>query len=463
MASRAKVSDLDGNALTSEHVLGQSFIVQNGETGLVDEVDEIVGGTEFESETGAEVDEAAESDNHQAVQSPFAPLLTESEGEGSETGETGDSEASDTESMFESVEGFEERQETESDAQDEALIEASFADADSPEFFGALLPILAPIVKTVLPTIAGAVVQQGAKTLSPRLQALLKRLSQLGINPALLRQRETGDESGDGVEFDEASLNVIEQQIEAIEVVIGRDDRVQVKNTKIIPWRRICHLKITTATGKSYLGTGFFIGPRTIITAGHCVYIHSEGGWARQIVVTPGRNGADKPFNSYTATSFRSVKGWVNGKLRNYDYGAIILPRNASVPESLGAFGFANYPNAVLLNKRLNLAGYPGDKPAGTMWFDGRKAKSVTKRTLVYEADTVGGQSGAPVWIWDATGKRRVVGIHTNGAQSGNSATRITKPVFENMKRWRAEGAGTRASAPNPQAPMKHSKVSVEG
>lgn len=319
------------------------------------------------------------------------------------------------------------------------MIEAYYADAESTEggeeFFGLIAAAFIPLVKAVLPSIAGAVVKQGVKNV--RLQKILARLSKLGITPQ--KRRETGDETDGATELDETAFSAIEQQLETLEVVIGRDDRKRITNTKVNPWKKICHLKIQTATGKFYLGTGFFIGPRTIVTAGHCVYIHSQGGWAKQITVTPGRNESQTPFKSYTATSFRSVKGWVKDKSRSYDYGVIILPQDAAIPSEIGAFGFGSYPDQLLRKKKLNTAGYPGDKPSGTMWFHGRKAKAIDSRTITYDIDTAGGQSGSAVWIL-GDGKRIVVGIHTNGALSGNSATRITKPVFENLKRWRTEG-----------------------
>ncbi|RSK24042.1 trypsin-like serine peptidase [Hymenobacter metallilatus] len=372
--------------------------------------------------------------------------------------EAAEAQTTDTESFYESVEGWQETDPTESSAEAEPVVEASMADLEasegSQEFFGALAALVLPLAKAVLPTLAGAAVKQGtklvqsvvkpkAKKLSP---AILQMLRQAGVNPAILKQLEfseaTDDEAGqdEAGGFDETDVEALAQQIEALEVVIGVDDRVQITNTSVVPWKRICHLKIQAADGKNYLGTGFFIGPRTILTAGHCVYIHGHGGWPRQIVVTPGRNAANEPFQRFTATAFRSVQGWVNNKARNYDYGVIQLPRNASVSPSIGAFGFGQFPDQFLLNKRLNTAGYPGDKPAGTMWFNGRKAKSVTARTITYDIDTAGGQSGSPVWFKDAAGSRIVVGIHTNGASSGNSATRITKPVFDNLKKWRMEG-----------------------
>lgn len=241
---------------------------------------------------------------------------------------------------------------------------------------------------------------------------------------------------------DPATIALVQQQPglsqTVAEVVIGRDDRVQITNTTAYPWRTICSLIITARDGSRWIGTGWLVGPRTVITAGHCVYMHRRGGWTRSIEVIPGRNGSRRPYGSCTSASFRSVKGWARKKKRSHDYGAIILPRNCAYGNRLGYFGYANLRS--LLGLKVNLSGYPGDKPRGTQWWHARRIKWVTPRTIVYNIDTAGGQSGAPVWRL-RRGKRHVVGIHTNGSASGNSATRITKPVFKNIKRWKKEGS----------------------
>jgi len=77
---------------------------------------------------------------------------------------------------------------------------------------------------------------------------------------------------------------------------IGVDQRLPITNTMDIPWRRYCALRITFPSGASYRGTGFFIGPRAVATAGHCVYLRNQGGWARKIEVIPGNNGSKRPF-----------------------------------------------------------------------------------------------------------------------------------------------------------------------
>ncbi len=224
-----------------------------------------------------------------------------------------------------------------------------------------------------------------------------------------------------------------------LEVVIGADDRVRIKKTTAYPWRCICSLRITARDGSRWIGTGWLVGPRTVITAGHVVYMHSRGGWASRIEVIPGRNGSTRPFGECTARSLRSVTGWTRKKKRSHDYGAIILPAGCAFGRRLGYFGYANLSFTSLLGRKVNLSGYPGDKPTGTQWWHCRRIKAVTSRTLVYNIDTAGGQSGSPVWRLKR-GKRHVIGIHTNGSSSGNSATRIVKPVYNNIKRWKAEG-----------------------
>jgi V8-like Glu-specific endopeptidase len=390
-------------------------------------------------EMGESGDEANEGDlgEHTPVSHTLgsAGATGSSAATGGETDEAAD-EAGVDESTFETIEGqtWDETVGQEAGAEEatlEATTDAYFVEADSQEFFQFLAPLILPVVKAAIPALAGAAAQQ----LPGGIRQVLQRIGR-GRRPR--RGRESDSEAG----LDEAA---IVQQLQQLEVVIGTDDRTQVTNTSVVPWRRICHLRIQTANGTYLLGTGFFIGPRVVITAGHCVYQQSQGGWPRSIEVSPGRNGSSRPFGQVMAVGLRSVRGWVTGHRRDYDYGAIILPRSGIRGEP-GAFGFANYTTPYLMNKRLNTAGYPGDKGGTTMWYHGRRATQVTARTLVYDIDTAGGQSGSPVWV-TVNGQRTVVGIHTNGAPGGNSATRITAPVFNNLRRWRQEGMQAGGSA----------------
>lgn len=218
------------------------------------------------------------------------------------------------------------------------------------------------------------------------------------------------------------------------ETVCGSDDRVRISPATAIPWRWIAQLIITFPNGSSSRCTGWFIGPRTAMTAGHCVYSRGNGGWARSIEVIPGMDAAVRPFGSQVATSFRSVNGWVNDSDPNFDYGAIILP-NCDLGNRVGWFGFASLNDQSLTNLLVNNSGYPGDKPFGTQWFNAGRITSLGARKIYYMVDTFGGQSGSPVWRL-ANDQRHAVGVHAYGG-CPNSATRITQPVFDNMLAWK--------------------------
>ncbi len=226
----------------------------------------------------------------------------------------------------------------------------------------------------------------------------------------------------------------------SLEIVHGPDDRVQITNTAVYPWRAHASLLITAADDSMWIGTGWFIGPHTLMTAGHVVYIKNSGvpgrdGWVKRIQVMPGRNGSTLPYGSVTSSNFRTVSGWTSSGDQNYDYGAIILATNLG--NTVGWFGFGVYSDATLVASTGNISGYPGDKPSGTQWYDARKIASVNSRKVYYDIDTAGGQSGSAVYrIID--GGRYAVAIHAYGGAVTNSGTRIVTPVYNNMVAWKA-------------------------
>lgn len=228
------------------------------------------------------------------------------------------------------------------------------------------------------------------------------------------------------------------------ESVIGEDERRQISPASSFPWRAHASLLITARDGTRYVGTGFFIGPRVLATAGHCVFIRSSNparhGWARSIQVMPGRDGSDLPYGSSTSTRFHSVKGWTRDGDDEFDYGAIVLPD--ALGSQTGWLGFGAYSDSTLDGLYGNLAGYPADKPSGTQWYMARRVTDVGTRKVYYDIDTFGGQSGSAVYRI-ASGNRSVFGIHAYGTGPSpfNSATRITRPAFDNYRAWKSAHA----------------------
>jgi glutamyl endopeptidase len=233
------------------------------------------------------------------------------------------------------------------------------------------------------------------------------------------------------------------------ETVIFTDDRVLVNAPEKFPWRMICSLEIQGNSGGTGIGTGWFIGPKTIATAGHCVFHPSLGGWAEKITIYPGRYDLDNTVFPYpqsphftkpiVSKRFEVVNGWINTLSPDFDYAVIHL--GEPVGKETGWFAVAVKDNTALQGTLVNVSGYPGDKDLGRrQYFAASKVGLVTPTRIFYEADTYGGQSGSPAWIQeDVNASPEVIGIHSYGVGGGftlNSATRITAEIFETIKQW---------------------------
>jgi glutamyl endopeptidase len=225
-----------------------------------------------------------------------------------------------------------------------------------------------------------------------------------------------------------------------LEVVIGNDDRVKVTAGDLTtnPYRQIAALRIEAQTGALFVGTGWYIGPRALATAGHCVYLHDEGGWPKSIEVIPAKFGPTEPYGQLQATRFRAAKGWTELVSQDFDYGVILLD-SEETGKRVGWFEVDVFGDAQLSGD-ANISGYPADRDnANFQYFHARPLKRITETRLVYEIDTFGGQSGSPIWL-DIQGEGVVaVGVHTTGGATGNSGTRISEDVIQNLIAWRDE------------------------
>jgi V8-like Glu-specific endopeptidase len=229
------------------------------------------------------------------------------------------------------------------------------------------------------------------------------------------------------------------------ETVIARDDRIRVVDSENYPWRMICSLEIR-GPGQNAIGTGWFAGPKTIITAGHCVFdTIALGGWAREIRIYPGRYDKNFPYpqsdeltKPIVSKNFETVQAWYEQQNSDYDYGVIHLDQ--PVGNETGWFAVAVKDDAALKDALVNVSGYPGDRDFGKFqYFHASRIQDVTQQRFFYDVDTFGGQSGAPAWIEIENNEPQVIGIHSYGVGGSftlNSATRITPEVFENIQRW---------------------------
>jgi V8-like Glu-specific endopeptidase len=231
-------------------------------------------------------------------------------------------------------------------------------------------------------------------------------------------------------------------ETQMLEAVIGQDDRVRVADPLMSsnPWRQICALRIRAKTGTIYVGTGWFIGPRLLATAGHCVFMQKEGGWADAIDVIPGKHGQTEPFGRVTSHRFATVDGWIEGAaVRDFDYGVIFLD-DPAVGAKVGNFEVEAALDGELVDITARISGYPADRDqAEFQYYHERPLQSVTQTRLLYDIDTFGGQSGSPIWRQIEGSPAVAVGVHTTGGLTSNSGTRISEPVLDNFILWNEE------------------------
>ncbi|HEY5997684.1 MAG TPA: trypsin-like serine protease [bacterium] len=235
------------------------------------------------------------------------------------------------------------------------------------------------------------------------------------------------------------------------ESIIGVDSRLRVGTTTTYPSRAIVYLYVVFPNTAAYSCTGWMIGPRTVATAGHCVYSAGDGGWATSIKAYPGRNGSTAPYGYRWGYRVFSPPGWTGSASQFYDYGAIQLAGTA-IGNTTGWFGF-RWQTSNSFPGYFTVRGYPGDKIgtlAATMWtmngavLAGGTPTTTYGKKLWYLMDTYGGQSGSPIYQTWGGQCCYGVGIHAYGAAAWpgptppyNSGTRITSAVFANLLNWR--------------------------
>ncbi|EJR11754.1 trypsin-like serine peptidase [Bacillus cereus] len=232
--------------------------------------------------------------------------------------------------------------------------------------------------------------------------------------------------------------SIEEIELIAPEDVCPPDERIKIINTTEYPWRSICRLIITRDDGIVAVGTGWFNGEGTVVTAGHCVYSTELEKWHKSIIIIPGKNHNIEPYGRYISTKFWSVLGWVKHKNLEYDYGAIMLENK--IGKSIGYSGFRADPNSMIEDKTIMNSGYPAGKDGNlidTQWYMKGNIKELTEKQIKYLIDTYGGNSGGPIWLDDES--YQVIGIHAYGG-CPNKGTRINKEVFNNLINWKKMG-----------------------
>lgn len=222
------------------------------------------------------------------------------------------------------------------------------------------------------------------------------------------------------------------------EAIMGSDDRAPVHNTVDSPWRVHGHLEMIFPNGKRYIGSGTMVNHRHVVTAGHCLYDSSLGGWATSVKFSAALNVFYSPIPPANATHLVTVKGWEGKEDPRFDMGMLILDRDLG--EETGWHGISTVADSFLETLKINVTGYPGDKEeeGREMWTMDGHIQSLTSEQFTYTLDTNHGQSGGGVWSeFSKPQGYYCVGIHTRGIENQhNTATRISNTKFDRLLSW---------------------------
>ena len=219
-------------------------------------------------------------------------------------------------------------------------------------------------------------------------------------------------------------------------VVVGAEDRQQVTDTSTYPAMTVGWLWTQDQKGNWATCSATLIGPKTVITAAHCVYDHDTGGWVQAMTFIPGMSDAETaPYGQFDWANVNILKGFIDnydgknyGSVMPWDLAEIELQEDAG--NQIGWMGF-RVDDATDL--KATLLSYPGDKPDGTMWQSTCDVKpdQFGDQVFWHDCDTYAGSSGGALWEDAGKGDLYIRGINVAEDDKVDYGLRITDAYFQ--------------------------------
>ena len=208
--------------------------------------------------------------------------------------------------------------------------------------------------------------------------------------------------------------------------IIGKDDRVKVKNPKKYPYSAICRFDGKYNCGCTWEGSGFMISRNTLLTAAHCLVCQKHNQWAYALTFYFGfKNYSDylycynSSWNAYVYTFFP------NGYTDQNDWGYVKF--NSNVGDTTGWFGLRPLSDEKITSGKYTFAGYRN----GKLKKNKGKLRVKDSTRMWMDMDTKRGNSGGPVFDSD----NYAVGLFTTYYDDANSGIRVTKQMISELEK----------------------------
>jgi V8-like Glu-specific endopeptidase len=199
--------------------------------------------------------------------------------------------------------------------------------------------------------------------------------------------------------------------------IIERDDRGRVPDAKIAPYASIglIHAFRGSERFARTIGTGWLVTNTRIVTAAHVVFGKFQlDGQASRVHVWLGYDRFKDGNPAIISSKIRVHPTYVETGDRRFDVATIDF--NTSLVTRTDFPKTGGMESGDLSGQPVEIAGYPSDKGGFDMYTATGTVAATEPQRIFYDADTMKGQSGAPVWI--CVGRiATVVGVHVDGVE----------------------------------------------
>jgi V8-like Glu-specific endopeptidase len=228
--------------------------------------------------------------------------------------------------------------------------------------------------------------------------------------------------------------------------VFPPDDRRPIGDTTQPLWRTISLVEAFDRFNHfQWSCSGVFLNDNVILTAAHCLY--SSGNYTWSVKIFPGAAPDGPPFGFATGYTLAVPIGWADGPgktdltgqatLSPFDWGIIVLSSDAFHGRLAPYPVMADASDSFFASAKtmIGTAGFPGDKPLGSMWATDSFDYFVDDLYLYSRLDIFEGQSGSPVFaITDEA--FFIFSVVSVGGPVANISVRFTPPVLAALKKY---------------------------